>query len=377
MAGNVSGTRLGGQEGSTASYERIWAKTAETCSVTIDVISIVRNSLASTNFPKVRAIAGLGLVGGALGIASGGFIVRDGVKGVKTAYDHGDREGGALALGVGAMGASYSVVGAGMVTNYSAPLFHATAAAGVGAAMITFAGFIMYGVVALLGLGGLAIHGSFRSELADILSRAKEGEREKLYKALTWIQEKTTGPEPEGKWEKKWDQFSRRTSGEVSNMVRTLVTPDLLKKIEEGDSQSIALAHAIVNEVSKESFKKLVKSALLLIIAIVGILAFVGGIVLAGPYSSILFVIGAMLWLFVDSKWLHEQSSHLLWKIRNEIWSEWDFDVKGKVCPLPLLSPISSTTSDRNGDFRSIPLTPIAEMSKRLNVSFRKNLGLK
>jgi hypothetical protein len=175
--------------------------------------------------------------------------------------------------------------------------------------------------------------------------------------------------------QKKWDQFDRRASGVSCQLIRERVIPEMLAKLKAGDAQALEEARFLVNEVSKANFKKLVKNVLLVIIAIIGILAFVGALVFSGPFAPILFAIAAGLWILVDSKWAHEKSSDLLWALRNKIWPEWSYELKRRVCPPPPPSNSSITSAPRK-DFLPTPSRRTAATSARLRNFYRTYPGL-
>jgi hypothetical protein len=166
-----------------------------------------------------------------------------------------------------------------------------------------------------------------------------------------WLKDQVRGADSDKELKKMWNQFSRRTSAECCEMVRETLTPDFLAqvemaierkrldpnfadKVERGDNQAvkdeqaIKTANELVAKVKIANGRQLVKHAILLTIAVLGILAVIGSIKFTGPLAAALFVIGALLWLLVDSRMLHRVAAKTFYPdlgcSKKDVWkNEW------------------------------------------------------
>ena len=381
--------------------ERVLKKLPEKIAICNDSLSFVRNTFSAAisdpNTPVILfggslkaadAVGRMALGGSVLSMASGGFIMRDSYREGKKAHAHGDAEGGALAGANGYIGANLSFLGAATMTYNVAAMTGSTgasaAAAAAGVSAITGSGFALYGAIGIVGAAGAAIAGRFRAKMNEMLERQGLSEAERLHEMLTWMRQNATlseyeemeilaKAEAEGKdgeaelkreLQRKWDQFDRRAGGSCCKAIREKATPEFLEKLKKGDPVALEEARLLVNAVSKANFKLLVKNVILVVIAILGILAFIGSLVMSGPLAPVLFAISAVLWLLVDSKRVNEKSSELLWKIRNSIWTESGDRLKGRACSI-LPQPNLSTTSAPKRDYLPRRSTPMVEMSAR------------
>jgi len=194
-----------------------------------------------------------------------------------------------------------------MVVGQAATFANAAAAAAAGAMASIIGGFAMYGAIGIAAGYGLAANHLFRQELNQILD-PNGGDRQKLSDALVWLQQQVRGSDQETELHKKWDQFAFRSSEACCRFVRETITPELLERLEAGDREAIHQAESIVQEVKRANGKQLAKHYLLMAISILGIAAFICGSVFAtGPFAPLLWAIGAVLWLGIDSHWVHEK----------------------------------------------------------------------
>jgi len=192
-----------------------------------------------------------------------------------------------------------------MVVSGASAFAGASAAAAASGLAITGAGLAMYGLIGLSSGYGLAAASSFRSDLSGILQDGKNPRR--LSAALLWLASQVREGKTDAEFQTKWDRFAFRTSEAAGRLVREQVTPELLKRIDAGDLQAIEQGKQIAQEVKRANAKQLLKQAILIAIAAIGIAAFVCGLVLSGPFSPILFAVGALLWIAIDSSKAQEK----------------------------------------------------------------------
>ncbi len=358
----------------------LYSKLSEANGVTIDVLSAVRNgaaagTLAVDTSVKASAVAAkvlsgvsaLAIVGGALGVATGLSIIRNAGLKLANAFQNGDWEGGFDNFTFGLVGLSYGTVSGSMVVSNAAAFAGAAATATAASLSITVAGFALYGLLGIWSGYGLAINHSFRSQLEERLQG--EGDAAHLHATLSWLGSLVGGTWSKAQLNKKWDQFASRTSEAACRLVRERVTLQFLKRLEANDPAAIQEAKFIVAEVKKANGKQLVKNYLLMAIALLGIAAFICGILLsASPIAPLLFALGAILWLGFDSSKVHEKLGDLICG-KSEI-------------PAPNIAPlipsaqwmkastISSTASALKEGSLPIQLRPMAATSRRLpNIS--------
>jgi hypothetical protein len=290
----------------------LFDKSATYSAVAIDIVSATRNTLNASSAAATAEVAGkmakgvgvLAIVGGAMGVYSGGALVKIGAKRTYTAIKRGDVEGAALGVGFGLMGASYGTVSGAMVVSSAATFAKAGAVAASSTLVLAGAGFAMYGVIGVYSAYELGVTLKFKSKLNDRL-KLEYGS----HKALRWMRDQVRGGN-EAELQKKWDVFARRTSPAACRLVRETVTPELLRKVRLGDKEALKKADFIIKEVAKATNKQIIKNCVLLAIVVIGILAFVGMMVLAGPAVPALFALGALLWLYIDSPEIQEALSN-------------------------------------------------------------------
>src|SRR5690242_20508281 len=142
------------QEGAPRSF---YSKASETFLFFLNAGSLTRNSMSAGTIWKgaeavarvAPALGGLVIAGGAMALIQGGEIIKAGLSGVRTAYDRGNWEGGFFQSTTAAVGASYTVAGAGMITAQSAALASAATAAAAGTIMFTGGAFGLYGALGI------------------------------------------------------------------------------------------------------------------------------------------------------------------------------------------------------------------------------------
>ena len=294
-------------------------KAAEATGIAIDVLSVSRNSLnvacaveTGGNLAQIggTVAAGLGIVGGGLGILIGGSMIYKEVANLRKDYQTRNYEGAFCHSLWGVAGAAYGVVSGGLVIANAATLAHAANVAAIGGHIFMPAGFVMYGVIAIRSGYGLAVDGLFRHDLNQAMKEGKS-EAQSLQAGLTFLYDQVHGGKTEAELKKKWDRFAFRTSEAVCRYVREKVTPELIQKVDKGDPSAIKEAKFIIQEVKKENAKQMVKHIVCAVIAILGIISLVCAILFGGPIVPALFAIGAVLWLLVDSSYIHKKLGDL------------------------------------------------------------------
>lgn len=278
-------------------------------SVAADSLSIGRNSLnaisnifdvaktclnAAKNTMKVVS-AGV-LAGGVLGVIIGPALVFEAVRDSRKAWERNDLKEGISQAEKAGVGASYSVVGAGMVVGQSAayaslPATGAVAAAGT--TMFTVGAFAMYAIVLISAIRKIGMNIAFRKELdapTDVSAQ------------VAWLSEQVGNKDSQSIEEQnKWHAFVAIVGEKCASFVKDNANKDLT------ESQN---AH-IVKEVRRASNKHFFMQGIRVAIAILGFAAVILGILLTGPFApivvAILFALGAMLWIVMDSSVVNEQ----------------------------------------------------------------------
>lgn len=308
----------------------------------IDTGSFTRNFIsAAAELPFVPAdaaakmasgVAGMSIAGGAMAFVQGGLIARKSYKTAKLAYEHGDAEGMGQAALMGASGLSYSTVGAGMVINGAATLAGKTALAAAGGTAIIVAGIAMNGLLAVYAAYGWKATRQFRMELKEILDKTREpNESERMREALAWIhgqvslsdweimEIRQTAEDPEKeilkRQQKKWDQFERRVGVEACTAVRRQLPrfEALQEGLAAGDAEALAQSKEIVLEVEKGNYKERVKYKLFFLVAVIGLIGFALAIAFP-PLAPVAFLIGALVWLTIDSSKIHGYVAEKCWQ---------------------------------------------------------------
>lgn len=315
----------------------------ESASLIVDSNSLVRNSintaksLSSVSSAVNSFVCGSAFIGGALGVPIGLSIVRDGYLKGKSAYQYGDSEGafysGALALcGAGYAGVSSLLATEGVMglARTSVPVAFTPAIGGLGIAMSG----------AILGYSAYGLKETVQFKKG--LERAKEGGGERA--AIEFINRQVclTHGEILGKsdqeiaksLQKKWNGLERRVGADCAKMIRE-TAPDLMKNFD------LEKAKSLITQVEKANFKERVKHVMLLVVGFISALAFAGLLLTTGPFTPLLFAVGALLWIGIDSISLHEWIGEKCWGWHCKREKE------SPDCPIPSpsLKEISSTPS--------------------------------
>jgi hypothetical protein len=369
---------------------------SEIFAVGCDGVTVLRNSAGAlavragtspaTAAKLAAVVTGLGISGGFLIAGCAGFMIRNGIRSIGSAYQRGDVWEGACSVGNVVLGTNLFLVGSAMTSLKIASLVNPTGSVAVHATTLFLgAGFAFYAIMGVAGAVGAAINGRFRSTFNGIVGRQEGSETEKLCEALKWLREQVSISEFEGMeisakakrdekdpeavlqrtLENKWKAFACRTSEKVAALISERVTPEMLKKLEEGDAGALQDARQIISEVSRENFNRIVANVMWIAIAVLGILGMVAMVVSSGPLSWALFALGGVCWLMLDSTFLNGQLNRICWGVRNAIWPESNFDVQKEVCPPQLTT--SSFTSAQSGDLpntRSIHTDEISAFSR-------------
>lgn len=279
-------------------------------SAAADSLSIGRNSLnAISNIfnvvkacPKaaknmMKGVNASVLVGGVLGVIIGPALVFEAVRDSGKAWERKDLKEGISQAEKAGVGASYGVIGAGMVVGQSAayaslPATGAVAAAGT--TMFTVGAFAMYSIVLISAIRKIGMNIAFRKELdaqADLSTQ------------VNWLKDQVGSNElgASAEEQNKWHAFVAIVGEKCASFVKDNAN----KKLTDNEK-----AH-IVKEVRRASNKQFFMQGIRVAIAILGFAAVILGILLTGPFApivvAILFALGAMLWLVMDSSVVNER----------------------------------------------------------------------
>ncbi len=261
-------------------------------SVVSDTAGLFRNGInaisqgAEGTAAKVSSVAQavLGTVGGAANVLVGTRMALSGLSEVRQATDTEGRVEGSLRM---AIGVSLALVGLGML------LFFTAASISSGGLMILIAGLIMYSLVAIKGGHGLYHLYQFRSELLKQLevaddTRSDEG---KVAQVFDFLEEQMKSPA----------ELERRVGKRCKEMIEVF--------FRDIDRKSLQEKQALIDELSKENVKQITSRILLLLIAVLGLPAFL----LGGIIAPLLFVLTNILWLFLDHDslklWMEEMGT--------------------------------------------------------------------
>jgi hypothetical protein len=298
-----------------------FSKRRESLALTLDALSITRNSINSgAAFKGAEAVAkvakvynSLVFIGGFLTFICGGAIVKATADRCKTAYQRKNWEGAVSHVALGTVGATYALAGVGMVVAESGVFASAVQAAAIGTSLFTGASFGLYGAFALYAGYGLALTDRFTRQLNQRLHSASS-DHNRLSDAFDWLYDCVAHAQNESELQKKWDQFASYTSESCCRYVREHVTPEFLKKLKEKDPAAMRQAKWMIQEIKRANSKQKAIHCLSIVIAALGIAAVALSIVVAsGPFSPLLFAIGALFWLFFDSSKLQEKFTDLLY----------------------------------------------------------------
>lgn len=268
----------------------------EVVGVSSDVLSLTANTLGavSTVVKTTRvALPFLGILRGPLQMVSGVFLMKSSAKQGRVAYERGDQEGLALSGSSFLLGGTQLGLGGGMTTT-SVATVAATSTAKVIVAKVSPAltplALALYGVLLFTSLYEMA---------ANLIFQAKLSKDQDPLQTLSYIRDQVGSSTDEKELRKKWDRFARQTSVECCKKARDLLGQDLV------EFSKTSAAQQLIDEIKVASGRKLVKHSILLLIAVLGIAAIAAGMILSGPAAPVLFLVGALLWLLVDSKSLH------------------------------------------------------------------------
>lgn len=284
-----------------------FSKAMEGNGVAIDGLSLGRNSangfaaIAGTAEKVAGAVGGLAIAGGAMGTLSGLNGMRN--AGVRLAKDYqtGNWEGGAVNSLSMASSGGYATLSSSMVVTNAATFAGAAGTAAAAGSVITVAGIAMYGLLGIAAGYGIGANVSFRRDLNRIAGQ----DGEQLADAMGWLAAQVRGDTIQSKLEKKWDRFAFRSSEAACRLVRDHATPEFFRRLEMKDPEAIKTAQSILREVQRENSKQILKHSIMMAIAILGIAAFIAGLVFSGPFAPLLFAFGAILWILVDSSQVH------------------------------------------------------------------------
>lgn len=284
----------------------------EACSCFIDTNSAFRNGTSTagayTALPAVaNTLVGVSSVAaGVFGIPIGLKVAIDGYQKMKTAVQNRDLEGvvqNGLWCGVGG---GYAGLSGLLGVNGVYSLQGAAAPAIIGPAF-GYGGVGMYG--ALLGYGayGLWQAKKFDSEFQSRREEAgDQGALDWLNAQVSLNDEELEGEDQESLLRKKWEKFERRTSKDCVQLVREKL-PGLLEHFNPVE------ARELLEAVDMACFKKRVQYIIFIVLALLGIAASLCVVLTTGPVSPLLFAIGAVTWLTVDSSRLHNYLGDKFW----------------------------------------------------------------
>ncbi len=298
---------------------KFYPKARELSGIIIDGNSALRNTASSVKLlASIPVIAGIvnesAAIGGILGVPNGLSWARDALIKTDAAAECGHIEGVFHHSLSAVSGLSYAGVSGLLASEGIMGLENASILAGITTAFLGL-GFAMYGALTIGGAHGLIKSRTFGNALNE---QKVKGELE----TLKWLNsqisldpaeieeiEKTAkDPEKEitQRLLKKWSVFELRTNSECAKMVREKV-PALLEKFDLEEAQKL------IEEVEKANYMQQVKQALFVIISLFGLAAFVAMMVVSGPVSPILFALGALIWLTLDSSKLHNYVGEKCW----------------------------------------------------------------
>lgn len=325
---------------------RFQIRPLEYFSVAADSLSAVRNPLsaisnifsnvvktcsqAANNMMKV-VNAGV-LAGGVLGVIIGPALVFEAARDFKKAWDRNDLKEGVSQAEKAGVGASYGVIGSGMVVGQSAayaslPATGAVAAAGT--TMFTVGAFAMYAFVLISAIRKIGMNIAFRKEL---------DKQDDVSARVAWLNSQVGSNEEGASAEEKnkWHAFVAIVGEKCAKFVK-----ENSSKADLTDGQK---AH-IVKEVLRASNKQFLMQGIRVAIAILGFAAVILGILLTGPFApivvAILFALGAILWLIMDSSVVNE-------KVGNLAFGKGEFDLPAELKPMPspqVLPPVEMPKS--------------------------------
>ncbi len=290
-------------------------KQREAASLVIDGNSIIRNSVNTvgsvSRLPAAASVfvGGSSVLGGTLGVPIGLSAIRDSMIKGKAAYDNGDTSGAFQNALWGMAGAGYAGLSSVLVTDgvmsLSGVPFSATL-------VPAFSGLGLMMSGAILAHSGYGLSETTQFKHALKKAREKGGERGALefLNGEISLSPKEIADKSDSEigkaLQKKWGALERKVGVICASKIRESV-PSLLQ------SFNLEKIRNFLFEVDKANFKERIKYGILFAIGLIGAFAFFGLLLTTGPFSPILFVIGAALWLLVDSSKLHDFVGEKCW----------------------------------------------------------------
>jgi hypothetical protein len=301
-----------------------YASALENAGVFLDANSALRNSamLAAGYAPHaapalVGIWAGCALSAGVVITALGTKLAADAAQETARAYRNGDSEGvvhaGSRSVALGA----FAALGPAVLTSVLASP-NAVAKALKVPANGAVAAKIGVAIPALMGVmfGGLLIHAGYvLSYLSSFRAKMnKANQNQTLYEFLAQQlqlsdQDKELPPADQQKrYEALRSALVRRVGESTVELLESILArKEMSVQVPESDRKRVtamALEH---------NYKLIVKSLLLLLIAIVGVTVTVLSFVSTGGVATMLLILLAFLWLTVDSSRLHQSIADSLW----------------------------------------------------------------
>lgn len=240
-----------------------------------DTVSILRNSLnaaspdAASSLKSIASVPLLYAIGGVSGTIVGGWLALKALAGAIGQFIEGDYKGGLRYLFLTIVNSAYAVFSLSMLGLI------------VGADLVIGAAF--YSLLGFVTLCDLAADMYFGHQLNQQIKKIDIPET--LVQALQWLQAQSQDKA----------RFIRRVSEKDYEAVQKQITGSLLEDIQSGNENAIEQGFYLLESVKKENYSKLYVDACYLTITALGCLSVVVPVV---QISSILFAVGATLWLF-------------------------------------------------------------------------------
>lgn len=299
-----------------------------------DGLGVFRNTLSAHQGPAM-SIAGLGVAGGAVSVMGGLIMTLKGLTRFNESRRIGDTEGVTLASFYTAAGVNYIGVGVALAMIHGSTL-HGPAAASVGSA----AGQIIIPLVVAMNLALLSngayeiqVARSFRDSLKESVElHGPRGGIEFLKQELSLTKEELAKLEEITDLDQrksaleillkcKQARFERRTDPETFKKV--------LAKIEEfatafsngtANAETIRDATSLLDTVMEANYKKMVKSAILILLALAGIASVIVALTMTGGAPAIAFAVVSGMWIVLDSFKGSDKIADLFWKIHLKLF---------------------------------------------------------
>ncbi len=278
--------------------------------IALDVNSLFRNTLSAAN-SAVAAVSALRFVS-ALGLVFTGLsVLFNALAAGLGSFVAKDQEGGAEAAVSAGLGFSFSMFGAATAVPFISALQHGVnqlgraiasgaTPSGVVGALANGAGFAISVFVLILGLFGVRYVSQFRKTFAE---EAGSGN------GMAFLTEQICITEADkNALMQKRDATTRPADFELLRETQQLLqrkTNAFRRRVGEAGYQAVLRNDSdMVQIVDRESFKQLVKRVTLVAIGVLGLIAaFTPGVVI----PSTLFAVSAVLWLSIDSSYIHNK----------------------------------------------------------------------